>query len=61
MLGLPDDDGRDAANFALYADLIDSAKLLRLTADTTDSPADLAEAVERALSLNAPFVTGGVA
>jgi hypothetical protein len=52
MLGLPDDEGRDSARFALYADLIEGAQLLRLTADSTDRPADLAETLERALDLS---------
>jgi hypothetical protein len=52
MLGLPDDEGRDSARFALYADLIEGAQLLRLTADATHRPADLAETLERALDLS---------
>ena len=51
MLGLPDDDGRDSARFALYADLVERVQLLRLTADATHRPADLAETLERALGL----------
>jgi hypothetical protein len=55
MLGLPDDEGRDSARFALYADLIERAQLLRLTADAAHRPADLAEALERALDLSPPL------
>ncbi|HEX4463845.1 MAG TPA: hypothetical protein VH042_04305 [Solirubrobacterales bacterium] len=51
MLGLPDDEGRDSARFALYADLVERAQLLRLTADAALRPADLAEMLERALGL----------
>jgi pimeloyl-ACP methyl ester carboxylesterase len=54
-LGLPDDTGRDASRFELYADLIEEAKLLRLTADLGHSPADLAEILEGTLGL-APLV-----
>jgi hypothetical protein len=51
MLGLPDDEGRDSARFALYADLVEGAQLLRLTADAMHPPPDLAETLERALGL----------
>ena len=54
MIGLPGDDGREASRFALYSDLVESARLMRLTADITDRPADLADTVERALGLGAP-------
>lgn len=49
MLGLPDDGGRDLARFALYADLVEDARLLRLTAEEAHRPADLAEALEHSL------------
>jgi hypothetical protein len=51
MLGLPDDEGRDSARFALYADLVERAQLLRLTADAAHRPADLAGTLERALGI----------
>lgn len=51
MLGLPDDEGRDAERFALYADLVESAQLLSLSAGLTHRPADLAATLERALGL----------
>lgn len=51
MLGLPDDEGRDSTRFALYADLVESVPLLRLSADSAHPPADLAEALEGALGL----------
>jgi hypothetical protein len=53
MLGLPDERGREAPRFALYSDLVESARMLRLTADLADSPADIADTVERALNLPA--------
>jgi hypothetical protein len=51
MLGLPDDGGRESARFALYADLVEDARLLRLTAEEEHRPAELAEALERSLGL----------
>jgi hypothetical protein len=51
MLGLPDDEGRDSARFALYADLVERTQLLRLTAGAAHRPADLAETLERTLGL----------
>jgi hypothetical protein len=61
MLGLPNEKGREAPRFALYSDLVDSARLLRLTANLTDRPADVADAVERTLGLRAPLAMGGAA
>ena len=61
MLGLPDDASRDASRFALFSDLAESAALLRLAADLADGPADLAETLERALGLEAPFTVRGAA
>lgn len=55
MLGLPDDEGRDSARFALYADLVERAQLLRLSADAAQRPADLAATLERALDLAPPM------
>ncbi|HEY2054834.1 MAG TPA: hypothetical protein VGH14_12955 [Solirubrobacterales bacterium] len=54
MLGLPDDDGRDADRFALYADLVEDARLVRLTAGAGNGPADLAETLLRATSSSRP-------
>jgi hypothetical protein len=51
MLGLPDDEGRDAERFSLYADLVEGAALLRLTADPGRRPAELAAALEESLDL----------
>jgi len=60
MLGLPDDEGRDADRFSLYSDLVEGAPLLRLTADPERSPAALARTLEEALDL-APAAVGGYA
>jgi hypothetical protein len=54
MLGLPDDEGRDASRFGLYSDLVEEVRLLRLTGGPRDQPADLADAIERALGLGSP-------
>lgn len=51
MLGLPDDSGRDASRFALYSDLVESARLLRLTGGPDDRPTDLADSLEQALGV----------
>ncbi len=59
MLGLPDDEGRDASRFALYSDLIESARLFQLTGGSTDRPAALADALELALGLSSPLAVGG--
>ncbi len=61
MLGLPDHEGRDADRFALYADLVERTQLMRLTADTGHSPADLAEALEGALGLSSGAMAEDVA
>ena len=53
MLGLPDDDGRDGARFALYSDLVESAAILHLGGDADHGPDDLATALERAIGLGA--------
>lgn len=61
MLGLPDDEGRDRSRFELYADLVERCRVLRLTADVTDPPVELAETLEGALGIEAPILAGGVA
>jgi hypothetical protein len=61
MLGLPDEKGRDASRFALYADLAESAHLIGLTGGPEDRPAALADALEAALGLSSPHAVGGVA
>jgi hypothetical protein len=49
MLGLPGDASRERHRFELYADLMASATLMRLTCDPADPPADLADLIEQAL------------
>ncbi|HSS43623.1 MAG TPA: hypothetical protein VLK37_13860 [Solirubrobacterales bacterium] len=51
MLGLPDQPERDGARFALYSDLVEGAELLRLRTAPSDSPDDVAAALERALGI----------
>jgi len=48
MLGLQGDETRERRRFSLYADLADSANLVRLTGDETASPGDLADLLEHA-------------
>jgi hypothetical protein len=50
MLGLPDHEGRDAARFGLYSDLMATARLLRLSSAVEDPPAALADELERVLA-----------
>jgi len=59
MLGLPDDEGRDASRFALYADLAESAGLIALTGGPGDRPAALADALEAVLGSSSPHSAGG--
>jgi hypothetical protein len=62
MLGLPDESReREGSRFVLYADLVESARLLRLCADPAVAPAELAETLERALGLTAPHPVGSAA
>jgi hypothetical protein len=58
MLGLPDDEGRDRERFRLYADLVDEAWIVQLTAAAADSPAAIAAELEAALELPAPAPAG---
>jgi hypothetical protein len=50
MLGLSSDPARQRSRFALYADLMESTPLVRLTADLTPGPAQLADMLEEALA-----------
>jgi len=61
MLGLPDDEGRDASRFALYSDLVESARLMQLSGGPEDRPEALADALESSLGLRSPVVTEGAA
>lgn len=58
MLGLPDDDARDAARFGLYADLVEGCKLLRLGGSAEAPAADFAAALERALEVPVELAAG---
>lgn len=57
MLGLPDEEGRDAERFSTYSDLVDGAALLRLVAGEEPAPR-LADALEAALERHV-VVAGG--
>jgi hypothetical protein len=56
MLGLPDEEDREGARFALYADLVAGSRLLRLGGDALAPAAEFADALERALE--APLLAG---
>jgi HPr Serine kinase C-terminal domain len=58
MLGLPDDEGRDGERFALYADLVEEGRLLRLSGAAEAPAGEFAEALERALGLPAAVAAG---
>jgi HPr Serine kinase C-terminal domain len=49
MLGLPDEEGRDGERFALYADLVEAGRLLRLSGAATAPASEFAEALEFAV------------
>ncbi len=50
---------RERRRFARYADLMSHATLMRLTCDTDDRPADLADLIERALADRPALAAGG--
>ena len=54
MLGLPDEEGRDGDRFALYADLVEAGRLVRLGGDAGAPVGEFAAALERALGAAAP-------
>jgi hypothetical protein len=56
MLGLPDDDDREANRFALYSTLAANVDQLRLSADPTIAPGELAAILEAELDLAAAEV-----
>ncbi|HET9152613.1 MAG TPA: hypothetical protein VFN85_00690 [Solirubrobacterales bacterium] len=58
MLGLPDEEGRDGDRFALYADLVESGRLLRLRSGATGPASQIAEALERAVGAPSPAAAG---
>jgi len=60
-LGLQGDRERERRRFDVYADLMKSARLMRLTAGLEHSPAQIAQALERALDGERELASGGVA
>jgi hypothetical protein len=61
MLGVPDDEERDAARFALYSDLVESARLVRVGGHRAVPVEDFADAVEAELGLSSPLSVRGAA
>jgi hypothetical protein len=61
MLGLSSDAERQRNRFCLYADLMESATLVRLTAGFEQRPGQLADLLEQALARRPELVAGGVA
>lgn len=59
MLGLPGDRERERSRFSLFADLMDSAELVKLTCSTNDPPEELADLLEDTLRSPAALVMGG--
>jgi hypothetical protein len=57
MLGLADDHERERKRFSLYADLMGAAELLKLTCDIHHRASDVAELIERELSLTPMLVS----
>jgi hypothetical protein len=58
MLGLPDDAARDAARFAVYADLVEGCKLLRLSGSPETPALEFAAALERVVEAPAMAAAG---
>jgi hypothetical protein len=58
MLGLPGDSERERNRFSLYADLMCSAELVKVTCATDDSPAQLADRLQSALRSTALVAAG---
>jgi hypothetical protein len=54
MLGLSGDAGRARRRFALYANLMSSTTLMRLSCGDGDGPGDLADLIEQALAVAGP-------
>jgi hypothetical protein len=61
MLGLSTDPARQRSRFALYADLMESTTLVRLTADLEHEPSQLADLLEGALARRPELATTGSA
>lgn len=60
MLGLSTDAERQRSRFGLYADLMESAELVRLTAGFGHRPGQLADLVEQALVRQPELIAGGI-
>jgi hypothetical protein len=60
VVGLPADPERQRRRFALYADLIESATLVQLTASHEHTPEQIADLVEQTLADSPQMVGGGV-
>ncbi|HWC47890.1 MAG TPA: hypothetical protein VG448_03305 [Solirubrobacterales bacterium] len=58
MLGLPDEEGRDGDRFALYADLVEAGRLLRLGGSARAPANEFVEALEQALATPALATAG---
>jgi hypothetical protein len=58
MLGLPDEEGRDGERFALYADLVEAGRLLRLRGAVSAPAEEFAEALEQAVGAPAAVAAG---
>jgi hypothetical protein len=58
VLGLPDEEGREEGRFQLLADLAESTRLIRLTAPSTVSPAELVATLEPHLEWNPTAAAG---
>jgi hypothetical protein len=61
MLGLSTDTGRQRDRFGLYADLMESTALVRLTAGLEHRPEQLADLLEQALASRPELIAGGTA
>jgi hypothetical protein len=60
MLGLSDDPERQRNRFALYADLIESTPLIRVSAEAGQQPAQLADLIEDALAHQPALSASGI-
>jgi hypothetical protein len=60
MLGLSSDSERQRSRFSLYADLLASATLVRLTAGLEHRPGQLADLLERAQARQPELIAGGI-
>jgi hypothetical protein len=61
MLGLSTDAGRLRSRFHLFADLLESATLVRLTAGPEHRPEQLADLLELTLARRHESVSGAIA